>query len=97
MVPGMGHCSGGAGPNSFGQGNDVAAIPRTPERNVFRALMAWSERGVEPQAITATRFVNNNATLAVERTRPLCNFPLVARYKGTGSTDDAANFSCVAP
>jgi hypothetical protein len=33
----------------------------------------------------------------VERTRPLCPYPQVARYKGTGSIDDAASFSCVAP
>jgi len=30
----------------------------------------------------------------VDRTRPLCPYPRVARYKGTGSTDDAANFEC---
>jgi feruloyl esterase len=33
----------------------------------------------------------------VDRTRPLCVYPQVAKYKGSGSTDDAANFSCVAP
>ena len=32
----------------------------------------------------------------VVRTRPLCQFPLLAKYKGTGSTDDAANFTCAA-
>jgi feruloyl esterase len=30
-------------------------------------------------------------------TRPLCPFPQIAKYKGTGSTDDAANFVCAAP
>ena len=29
-------------------------------------------------------------------TRPLCPYPQVAKYKGTGSTDDAANFVCAA-
>jgi hypothetical protein len=33
----------------------------------------------------------------VVRSRPLCRFPLVAKYKGAGSTDDAANFACDAP
>jgi len=33
----------------------------------------------------------------VDRTRPLCPFPQVARYSGTGSSDDAANFACKAP
>jgi pimeloyl-ACP methyl ester carboxylesterase len=96
MVPGMGHCSGGAGPNSFGQGNSTT-VPRTPDRDVFRALMAWSEKGAAPASITATHFTNNTTTLPVDRTRPLCPYPQVARYKGTGSTDDAASFSCVNP
>ena len=33
--------------------------------------------------------------IKVDRTRPLCPYPQVARYTGTGSTDDAANFTCV--
>ena len=33
----------------------------------------------------------------VDCTRPLCAYPQVAKYKGTGSTDDAANFECVKP
>jgi feruloyl esterase len=34
---------------------------------------------------------------ATVRTRPLCPFPQVAKWKGTGSTDEAGNFECVAP
>ena len=91
MVPGMGHCSGGAGTDSFGQGAS-GAVPLTPDRDIFRALMAWSEKGAAPSSITASR-IQSGATV---RTRPLCPYPQVARYKGTGSTDEAANFSCVA-
>ena len=43
-----------------------------------------------PKTLTATRRDQSGAT----RTRPLCPYPLVAKYKGNGSTDDAANFSC---
>jgi pimeloyl-ACP methyl ester carboxylesterase len=96
MVPGMGHCSGGAGPNQFGQ-SAGGIVPADPQHDVFRALMAWSERGAEPQAIVATKFTNDVPTQAVQRTRPLCVYPQVARYKGSGSTDDAANFACQAP
>jgi feruloyl esterase len=92
MVPGMGHCSGGTGTDQFGQGSS-GTVPATPERDVFRALMAWSEKGVAPSSITASRLQSG----AVVRTRPLCPYPQVARYKGTGSTDEAASFSCVAP
>jgi hypothetical protein len=34
--------------------------------------------------------VNNQ----VVRQRPLCPYPAQARYNGSGSFDDAANFSC---
>ena len=57
------------------------------------ALEAWVERGVAPEAIIASRTTNGS----VDRTRPLCPYPQVARWKGTGSSDDAVNFACVAP
>ena len=89
MVPGMAHCSGGTGVSEFGQVSSgiVAAAPKT---DIFRALMAWSEKGETPASITAARVVNG----AVTRTRPLCPYPQVARHTGSGSTDDAANFRC---
>ncbi len=61
--------------------------------DIFRALMAWSEKGLAPADITASKIVNG----AVTQTRPLCPYPQVAKYKGAGSTDDAANFTCSAP
>lgn len=92
MVPGMAHCSGGAGTDSFGQGSS-GVVPATPDRDIFRALMAWSEKGTAPSAITASKVANGVTT----RTRPLCPYPQVAHYKGTGSTDDASSFACVNP
>lgn len=92
MVPGMGHCSGGTGPSEFGQ-SASGIVPAQPRTDIFRALMAWSEKGTAPTSITAAQL--SGAT--VTRTRPLCPYPQVARYAGTGSTDDAANFRCVAP
>jgi feruloyl esterase len=47
---------------------------------------------VAPARIDAAKRVEGR----VEMTRPLCPYPQVARYKGTGSTNDAANFSCAA-
>lgn len=96
MVPGMGHCSGGAGPNQFGQSSS-GIVPAEPKRDIFRALMDWSEKGAEPTEIVATKFSNDNPSLGVIRTRPLCVYPQVARYKGSGSVDDAANFTCTSP
>jgi feruloyl esterase len=50
----------------------------------------WREAGQAPEAILASRVTNG----AVDMTRPLCPYPQVAVYKGVGSTNDAANFSC---
>ncbi|HUK23819.1 MAG TPA: tannase/feruloyl esterase family alpha/beta hydrolase [Terriglobales bacterium] len=64
--------------------------------NVFDALAPleqWVEKGNAPESIVASHFTASN----VDRTRPLCVYPKVARYNGTGSTDQAANFSCKAP
>ncbi|MDE3195519.1 MAG: tannase/feruloyl esterase family alpha/beta hydrolase [Acidobacteriota bacterium] len=90
MVPGMEHCGGGAGPNSFGQGGVAKA---DAGHDIDAALEAWVEKGAAPEAIVASKPDGNGAG----RTRPLCVFPKVAKYKGSGSTDDAVNFTCVAP
>jgi len=60
-----------------------------------RALERWVESGVAPQEIIATKFkTGNNPASGVARTRPLCPYPQVAHWKGSGDTDDAANFVC---
>ena len=94
MVPGMHHCSKGPGPNSFG-GSGQGFSPRyEADFDVVMALDRWVEQGIAPQQIVATKYVNDDSKQGVARTRPLCLYPQVARYKGTGSIDDAANFSC---
>jgi feruloyl esterase len=78
MVPGMFHCNGGVGADTFDK---------------LGPLADWVEHGAAPDAIPASRVVGGK----VVRTRPLCAYPDVARYKGSGSIDDAANFACVKP
>lgn len=56
-------------------------------------VVDWVEQGKAPDRITASRIVNGKAV----RTRPLCPYPQIARYTGSGSIDEAANFRCVAP
>jgi feruloyl esterase len=53
-------------------------------------LDRWMSSGTAPESITASKIVAG----AVTRTRPLCPYPQEAKYKGSGSTDDAANFEC---
>jgi hypothetical protein len=54
------------------------------------ALRAWVEKGTAPEQIRAARVVDGKEV----RTRPLCPYPQTAIYKGSGSIDDAANFTC---
>ncbi len=57
------------------------------------AIINWVEKGKAPETMLAKQVVNGK----VVRTRPLCLYPKVARYKGQGSIDDAASFQCVEP
>lgn len=61
--------------------------------DVGTPLIQWVESNTAPDGITASRLLGGK----VVRTRPLCAYPEVARYKGTGNTDEAANFACVRP
>lgn len=87
-IPGMGHCSGGPGTDQF---------------SALTALVAWVEQGVAPDQIIASARGPGNAggvnadvpvSWAPTRTRPLCPYPLVARYNGTGDIESASSFSC---
>jgi len=59
---------------------------------LFDAIVDWVEKGVAPKTIQASR----NHADGTKMTRPLCPYPATAKWTGTGSTDDDANFSCVA-
>jgi feruloyl esterase len=92
MVPGMLHCSGGPGTDQFGGSGRNAPIIDA-KHDLLSALEAWVERGEAPASIIATKLNDGSSS----RTRPLCPYPAVAKYDGSGSTDDASNFSCVRP
>jgi feruloyl esterase len=51
MVPGMGHCQGGAAPHAFGQAYVSPGLSDAPEHDIRRALEAWVEQGKAPQRI----------------------------------------------
>jgi hypothetical protein len=88
MLPGVGHCSGGDGPSMV---------------DMLSELDRWVETGKKPERIIATRPAAPakpaskmaGAAPAIESmTRPLCPWPQVAAYKGSGSTNDATSFEC---
>lgn len=87
-VPGMNHCSGG---------------PATEQFDMLTPLVNWVEKGQAPDAIlAAARGAGNRGGVNADiptawspnRTRPLCAYPKVARYNGSGNIEDAANFRC---
>jgi feruloyl esterase len=73
MAPGMGHCGGGPGVNSF---------------DSIGALEKWVEKGVAPETMMG---------IGRDMTRPMCSYPQVAEYKGTGDIKDGSNWACKAP
>jgi len=79
MAPGMLHCGGGAGP-------DVLAT--------FPAITDWVESGRVPDQILATKMAGEGGSAHVARTRPLCPYPLHARWDGKGDRTLAASFAC---
>ena len=82
MAPGMDHCYGGDGPYDF---------------DTIAALEQWAEKGKTPERIIAAHYRDDgppSPPAKPDRTRPLCPYPQVAKYKGSGSTDDASNFLC---
>ncbi len=89
MAPGMDHCSGGEGPSDF---------------DTLGVLEEWTTHNRAPERIVATRPVQApampGAPAAPDReplSRPLCPYPLVAQYNGSGDRNDAASFRCAAP
>ena len=98
MVPGMQHCAGGPGPDEFGQS---PLWNPDPHDNARTALELWVEKGTAPAAIIATKEASSqsgtgSAQAAPAMTRPLCPFPQVAQYKGSGDTNIAESFVCAA-
>ena len=64
----------------------------TDRFDVISAMEQWVEKRKAPESIIASRYADDKP----DRTRLLCPYPQIAAYKGSGSTDDAANFVCKA-
>ena len=64
--------------------------PGPNQINYMAVMERWRENNQTPASIEAYHVTNNR----VDMTRPLCAYPQVATYKGTGSVNDAANFAC---
>jgi hypothetical protein len=83
LFPGGDHCGGGEGPFSV---------------DLLSPIMAWVERGSAPDALVASHLPGGGRDRAtVDRTRPVYPYPQIARYKGSGNIDEAANFEAALP
>ncbi len=94
MAPGMQHCTGGPGPDSFGAVYDLKFDD--PQHSVYASLEQWVEKATAPSIIIASKFEGQAGTHA-KMTRPLCPYPQAVKYKGSGDPNDAANFECERP
>ena len=91
MIPGMQHCAGGPGATLFGQFGGPPSDDA--EHDAFTALVEWVEQGKAPGTLIATKNAEGPAKPGM--TRPLCAYPQVAKFKGTGDPANAASFECV--
>ena len=86
IVPGMGHCGRG---------------PSCDQFQLFGALVSWVEQGIEPDQVESNVNPNNaeveEAGWSSDRSRPLCAYPAIPVYNGTGDSEKASNFTCVMP
>jgi feruloyl esterase len=83
--------------------NHCSSGPTTDQFDMLTPLVNWVEKGEAPDSVLArARGPGNSAAVNADvpaawsptRSRPLCAYPKVAKYKGSGSIEDAANFSC---
>jgi Tannase and feruloyl esterase len=92
LAPGVLHCGFGPGPNSFG--NLGPRAPADASHDTLLALETWVERGVAPEQIIATKYVEDDPRKGVQTTRPLCPYPQSARWDGKGKIEASASFTC---
>lgn len=86
MLPGVGHCSGGPGADSFGgpsqwsvsQGGSGQSVSFDTEHDMILATMKWVEKGVVPKSLVGAKYVNSNRTLGTTFTRLFCPYPQVS-------------------
>jgi Tannase and feruloyl esterase len=95
MLPGVQHCGGGPGAGNIGQSSTWTA--EDPQHNIRIALENWVEKGTAPGTIIATKTADDNPQSSILMTRPLCPYPEIAKYKGSGDSNKAESFVCANP
>lgn len=107
LVPGMEHCTGTPSDQSapfYMNGDDQAdslsgnvwGVPGFNDRkhDLVLAIMAWVENGTAPAYLVPTKYQNDNPADGVEKQRPICPYPQLAKYSGSGDVNAAKNWHC---
>jgi feruloyl esterase len=96
-IPGMNHCSGGPGTWTVGQGGTPASygIPFDKGRNVLAAVVDWVEKGIAPDEIVGTKFVNDSVEAGVMYQHRHCRYPYRSTYSGDGEPLNMDSWNCV--
>ena len=82
MAPGVNHCGGGIGPGVI---DDLTALEQ------------WVEQGVAPNQIVAAHYTLGVGNGIIDRRRPLCPYPQIAKYRGAGDINAWQSFTCETP
>ncbi len=91
MAPGVNHCGGGPGPGStfaYTMNNPQGGVD--PDQDALAALERWVEKGPAPETFASSHVADGK----IDRTRLLCAYPKVARYRGKGDVNTASSFAC---
>jgi len=96
MAPGMWHCKEGPGPSSFGGVIAQPAPSYDAQYDLLTSLTQWVEQGVAPTSVIATKYNGDTPQLGIAMQRPICSYPMIPAYKGTGAPNLASSFRCVA-
>jgi feruloyl esterase len=93
LFPGVGHCKGGAGPDTVeGDTLPVSAANDNIAWIALDPIVQWVEHGIAPDQIIAYKVTNGVTDLS----RPVCPYPALPRYRGVGDPTKASSFVCVA-
>jgi len=90
LIPGMGHCGGGAGLNEFGQGLSLN-IPQDGEHDVLTSMVNWVEKNIPPDKLIVTAFYCCDTVNKIHFQRPVYPYPSFPLYYG-GNPDSPSSY-----
>ncbi len=94
MAPGMWHCKDGPGPNAFGGAIQEPPPSYDAQFDLLTSLARWVESGSAPASVIATKYKEDTPQLGIQAQRPICSYPQMPVYNGSGDPGLASSFRC---